>query len=187
VVDDPFAVLGVPPTATLEDVRAARRRLAKDAHPDHGGDETRMRELNRAFDLAVKAILRPEPGPDAPSPSSRTPPAPPPGPARRKHVGRRIEQDVPSFTIDLLPAEAFEALLVVVSWIGEVLVDDPPYLLDAHLHEPEPCWCRIELLPEAGGSTVGLTVAGIDGDDPPAVDEVRDRLVELLNQLERPI
>lgn len=92
---------------------------------------------------------------------------------------------MPSFSIDLLPAEAFEALVVVVGWIGEVLVDDPPYLLDTHLDEPAECWCRIELLPEAGASMVGLTVIGVEGSDPPAVDDVRDVLISCLHQLGR--
>ncbi|MEZ5216771.1 MAG: hypothetical protein R2715_09340 [Ilumatobacteraceae bacterium] len=51
--------------------------------------------------------------------------------------------------IEALPVEAYEALLVVATWIGEVLVDEPPYLLDVHLHEPRPCWCRLELVPDA--------------------------------------
>ena len=189
-MDDPFAVLGLPPTATLDDVRAARRRLAKSVHPDHGGDEARMREVNRAFDLAVKAILRPPAAAAAAGPTGPAPPTSPSGsrraqrPGRRE--GRRIEQDSPSFSIDLLPAEAFEALLVVISWVGEVLVDDPPYLLDALLREPQDCWCRIELLPEAGASMVSLTVAGLEGEDAPPVDDVRDLLVTLLNQLGEP-
>ena len=190
-MDDPFAVLGLPPTATLADVRAARRRLAKSVHPDHGGDEARMREVNRAFDLAVKAILRPPAAATAPAgPTDKAPTTTPPGPSRAQRpggrVGRRVEQDSPSFSIDLLPAEAFEALLVVVSWVGEVLVDDPPYLLDALLREPQDCWCRIELLPEAGASMVSLTVAGLEGEDAPPVDDVRDLLVTLLNQLGEP-
>ena len=179
-MDDPFAVLGLPSTATLEEVRAARRRLAKAVHPDRGGDERRMQEINRAFDLAVKAILRPPPGPVA-----EAPPPPPPRTADRRRPSRRIEQDIPSFSIDLLPAEAFEALLIVVGWIGVVLNDDPPYLLDAHLEEPAECWCRIELLPEAGASTVSLTVMGLEGDDPPPVEDVRDVLITCLGQLGR--
>jgi hypothetical protein len=150
-----------------------------------------MRELNRAFDLAVKALLRPEassgaqavPSPPAPTPASS---GREPRSARRHRVGRRIEQDVPSFSIELLPAEAFEALLIVVSQIGEVLADDPPYLLDALLREPQDCWCRIELLPEAGASMVGLTVAGLEGEAAPPVDDVRDVLVARLNRLSRP-
>ena len=62
--------------------------------------------------------------------------------------------DTPSFTIDVLPVDAFEALLVVCSWMGEMLVDDPPYVLEAFLHDPEPCWCRLDLVPDAGATTV---------------------------------
>ncbi len=38
-------------------------------------------------------------------------------------------RDVPSFTIEALPAEAFEALLVATAELGEVEDDDPPYEL----------------------------------------------------------
>ena len=69
--------------------------------------------------------------------------------------------DVASFTIEALPAEAFEALLVVSTWIGEVLVDEPPYQLDVVLEEPYACWCRLDLVPDAGATTVSLTLAGI--------------------------
>ena len=74
-----------------------------------------------------------------------------------------VEQDAPSFTVDALPVETFEALLVVAAWIGEVLDDDPPYVLECHLHEPAPCWCRLDLVPDAGGSTVSLTVVTAAG------------------------
>jgi len=72
--------------------------------------------------------------------------------------GRWVEQDAASFTIELLPVEAFEALVLVTGWYGEVLVDDPPYLLEVHLQDPSPCWCRFELMPEAGASMIGMTV-----------------------------
>src|SRR5215475_7371451 len=75
---DPFAVLGLAPTATLAEVRAARRRLAKEIHPDLGGDDGRMREVNRAFDQAVRRLLgRPERG-DPPPPPTPGEPAPAP-------------------------------------------------------------------------------------------------------------
>ena len=48
---DPFAVLDLPPTASPEDVAAAYRRLAKAWHPDRGGTEERMAEINSAYDL----------------------------------------------------------------------------------------------------------------------------------------
>jgi hypothetical protein len=129
------------------------------------------------------------PPPSTPAPTRRQR-RPPPAP-RRRHV----EQDSPSFTIDALPAEAFEALLVVASWIGEVVDDDPPYVLECRLDEPVPCWCRVDLVPDAGGSTVSLIVAALD--DAPGSDGsgavrvsaelVRDVWVDHLNRLGRPL
>ena len=184
---DPWAVLGLTDSATLDDVRAARRRLAKERHPDHGGDPDAMRELNTAFDRAVRTILHPVANPTAAGPSARESgmdrgarSTPPP---RRGRPRSPVEYDTPSFTIDVLPVDAFEALLVVAGWIGEVLVDDPPYLLDVHLHDPSPCWCRLELLPEAGGTTVNLTVASVGRDLAPPVEDVRDLWVDQLNRL----
>jgi hypothetical protein len=176
---DPFAVLGLSPNATLEEVRSARRKLAAQFHPDHGGDAAKMGEINVAFDAVVFQLLHPaatpSDGPIAPPPPS-APAAPP------RHY-RDVQHDAPSFTIDTLPAEAFEALLVVTSWMGEVLVDDPPYLLEVHLVEPGPCWCRLDLVPDAGASTVTLTVASIDGTPAPDVEAVRDLWVANLNLL----
>jgi DnaJ domain len=48
---DPHGVLGLPPTATPEEVAATYRRLAKEWHPDRGGPDERMAEINAAYDL----------------------------------------------------------------------------------------------------------------------------------------
>ena len=160
---DPFAVLGLSRDATLAEVRTARRRLAAEFHPDHGGDALRMGEINVAFDIVVAQL------------ADRREPSPP--------RFRGVQHDAPSFTIDALPVEAFEALLVVTSWIGEVLVDDPPYILEVHLTDPGPCWCRLDLVPDAGGSTVTLTVAPVGEDTAPDVESVRDVWVANLNRL----
>jgi hypothetical protein len=51
---DPHGVLGVPHTATPDEVAATYRRLAKEWHPDRGGGaaaEARMAEINSAYDL----------------------------------------------------------------------------------------------------------------------------------------
>jgi hypothetical protein len=85
--------------------------------------------------------------------------------------------------IESLPAEAFEALVVVTGWMGEVLVDDPPYLLDVHLYEPTECWCRLTLVPDAGSSTVSLVVAPVGAGAAPDVEVVRDLWVAQLNSL----
>ena len=92
-----------------------------------------------------------------------------------------------SFVIEALPVEAFEALLVVTSWIGEVIVDEPPYQLDVVLTDPLHCWCRLDLVPDAGASTVGITIARLP-DEPalPDIDDVRDLWVASLNRLGAP-
>ena len=175
---DPFSVLGVSPDATLDEVRTARRKLAAEFHPDHGGDPVRMGEINIAFDAVVAQITT--------RPASPPPSAPPAPPASQSSPARRypgVQHDAPSFTIDTLPVEAFEALLIVTSWMGEMLVDDPPYLLEVHLTEPSPCWCRLDLVPDAGSSTVTLTVASIDGTPAPDIELVRDLWVANLNSL----
>ena len=162
MTSDPFAVLGVSPDATPDEVRSARRRLAAEFHPDHGGDTARMGEINAAFDRVIAELdHRPNPPP----------------------IHRGVQYDAPSFTIDRLPVEAFEALLVVTSWMGELLVDGPPYVLEVHLTEPAPCWCRLDLVPDAGGSTVTLTVAAVGSDPAPDVESVRDTWVANLNLL----
>jgi hypothetical protein len=180
VTDDPFAVLGVAPGADEATLRAARRRLAKQVHPDHeGGDTARMERLNAAFDAALARLQPPVVTPTTNGSASPPPPPPPRSSGRFAH-------DVASFTIEALPAEAFEALLVVATWLGEVLVDDPPYQLDVALGEPFECWCRLDLVPDAGASTVALTLAAYDARPVPDLDAVRDAWVANLNQLGRP-
>ena len=186
---DPFSVLGLAPTATLAEVRAARRRLAKEIHPDLGGDESRMRDVNRAFDQAVRRLLgrpdRSDPPPPAPPPPAappagfRTTPRPPPAPPG---TGPWVQYDEPSFTIDTLPVDAFAALERVATGLGQVTAEDPPYLLEVLLQVPSPCWCRLELLPEAGGTTVMMVVTGVEGIRPPVIEAVRDEWVAALNR-----
>lgn len=78
--------------------------------------------------------------------------------------------------------EAFEALLIAGAILGRVADDEPPYRLDVLLDEPADTWCRLELVPDGGGSTVSLTVAGAPSDV--GVLEVRDRFVAELNLLD---
>jgi hypothetical protein len=176
----PFEVLGVSPNATLDELGAARRRRALTLHPDVGGDQAAMQALNQAYDDAVALRSVPAQPVEAPQPPPSSPPA---SRHRPRRPTRGVEYDSPSFTIDVLPVEAFEALLVVCSWMGEVLVDDPPYLLEAFLHDPEPCWCRLDLVPDAGGTTVSLMVSGVDGAPTPDPEVVRDEWVANLNRL----
>ena len=175
---DPYSVLGVDRAASADELAAARRRKAFEVHPDVGGTDEAMRELNAAFELAMAALSAELP------PHTEVAPEEPPRPRHEAaRTFRAPRSDTPSFTIDVLPAEAHEALLVVTSWMGEVLIDDPPYLLDVFLRDPAPCWCRLELVPDAGATTVSIVVAGVDGDPTPDPEDVRDVWVANLNRL----
>jgi len=144
-----------------------------------------MSEVNAAYEAAVARLgtTSTEHSPNAgeaggqqsDTPQRRTP-------THGSHAGTR--RDAPSFTVDVLPVEAFEALLVVNSWVGEVLDDEPPYRLEVFLREPWQCWCRLDLVPDAGATTVSLTVAAPDGMPTPDPEDVRDLWVALLNQYE---
>jgi hypothetical protein len=50
-----WAVLGLTSNASIDDIEAAFRRLARERHPDHGGTDAQMAELNKARDEARRA------------------------------------------------------------------------------------------------------------------------------------
>lgn len=180
--DDAFANLGLEPTASVEAILEARRKLAKQRHPDAGGSVEAMQQLNVAVEQALAAagsnrdsVQTPARHSSQPGQRRRSPTAP---------TGGGVRQDHPSFTIEALPAEAFEALLMVAAELGEVADDDPPYLLEAVLAPPLSAWCRMELVPDAGAVTVSITTARIPGHATPDVHEVRDAWIESLNRLD---
>ena len=69
--------------------------------------------------------------------------------------------------------------------MGEPLHADPPDILEVHLHEPTPCYCRFELLPEGAATMVSIIVGTIEPwmTSVPPTDVVRDLFVALVNQL----
>ena len=144
-----------------------------------------MRRLNDAASTALRAIARrddpaerdtePRPTPDG-RPAEASP--------GREWLGTRTASDVPSFTVEALPVETFEALLVVAPSLGEVLDDDPPYRLDAYIGVPHECWCRLDVVPDAGSSTVSVTIGSIDGHPVPSVETIRDLWIAELNALD---
>ncbi|KAJ8600150.1 hypothetical protein CTAYLR_008269 [Chrysophaeum taylorii] len=48
---DLYATLGVTPSATTEELRKAYHGLARQLHPDKGGDAKKMAEVSRAFEI----------------------------------------------------------------------------------------------------------------------------------------
>ena len=55
---DPYALLGIEATATLDDVKAAFRKKALEHHPDRGGDAAAFMAVKRAYDAIAKRRAR---------------------------------------------------------------------------------------------------------------------------------
>jgi hypothetical protein len=64
-------VLQLPPSADTDEVKRAYRRLARDHHPDHGGDVDGFHELQRAYEVLLRAEAPARPGPPRGRPSRR--------------------------------------------------------------------------------------------------------------------
>lgn len=48
---DYYKILGVPRTATADEIKKAFRKLARQHHPDAGGDEAKFKEINEAYEV----------------------------------------------------------------------------------------------------------------------------------------
>ena len=181
-MDDPFRQLGLNVHASAAEVRQARRDLAKEHHPDAGGDPDLMRVINVAAGAALRILADP-PEPVSAEPLMSKSDAATSSAEQPDDVG--MTHDVPSFTVEALPVETFDALLVVTSWIGEVIDEEPPYRLDVLIHVQNgvkfPCWCRLELVPDAGASTVSIGVGSYDDQPTPSITVLRDLWVAQLN------
>lgn len=181
VTTDPWVLLGLDRSASEAEVGEARRRLARERHPDLGGDVAEMQDINAAADQ-VLALLRTGSTQSDPLDSS---------PRRRQRGGRSRQPwresaavDHPSFTIEALPVDAFEALLLIATELGTLVDDDQPYRLEFRLEGDLRAWCEVTLVPDAGSTTASVAVAAEPGYPRPSVDRVRDLLVEGLNRLD---
>jgi hypothetical protein len=104
---DPRAVLGLPLDATRGEAQRAFRRLAKQTHPDAGGDAASFRAVADAWAALADELPADGPAGPGPAPARRGPglspharayrpapsrivwselrPSPTPAPARRRH------------------------------------------------------------------------------------------------------
>lgn len=168
-MEDPYQVLGVAPGATWEEVRRARRRLAKALHPDvhdpagRAHAEARLATVNRAFDQ-VRAAR-------AATDGAATTPADTAGGAGPEAAEGN------AFGVEALPVDAFEMLLLAAVNLGDVVAAEEPYLLAVLLDEPWPCQATLDLVPVAGGSIVTVDVAPRSFGVCPTGSQVRDALM----------
>lgn len=160
-VEDARAFFGLGREFSFEDLKQARRAKLLVAHPDHGGSVERLELVDMAFDS-----LRDE--------SRRHPVDESAGLSRR---------DFPSFTISVLPVEAFELLLLATAELGEVIDDDPPYRLEVMMFDPIDVWVIFDLVPDAGSTTVTLS---LEGRPSVSIEALRDRWIGALNDLQMP-
>ena len=186
---DCFEILGLDAEQADEgDVVRARRRLAAQFHPDRGGDSSRMVQINAATDRALQHIALRTRGGSGTEESSAPSQVRYEASERGRPRGGEPPQvvDRPSFTVDVLPVDAFEGLLLVVAELGEIVDEDPPYLLETLIRDRgdgHGTWCRLELVPDAGSTTVSLFVES-DGPGGASVTEIRDAWIEGLNRLD---
>ena len=54
-VDEAYAILGLAPGATPEQIKEAHHRLMIKLHPDHGGSDYLATQINRARDVLLRA------------------------------------------------------------------------------------------------------------------------------------
>lgn len=167
-------LLGLDPGASHEQIRDARRSLSLLHHPDRGGDPETMARINRAADELLAGSTEPARVPTNGSPTTATAPS----------TERAVVVDRPSFTIDVLPVEAHEVLSLAVASIGDLMDEDPPYVLEFTVFDVarngDRVWCRADIVPDAGSSTVSLSAEARYFDE---LEQLRDRLVGEINTL----
>lgn len=171
-----FDILGVPSTATEATIRSAWKKLAAQHHPDVGGKHETMLAINEAFETALRLIRA---GAE-PSVNKRTPPPPP-----KNRVSYAL-RDMSSFTVSCLPVEAWHLLEIAAAHCGQTIDEEPPYVMEFFLHDApfddvHDAWCRCELSPEAGATTVHLAL--INAPRHFGVEDLRDFLVDTINEV----
>jgi len=182
-MSDPFVVLGIERTADRDVIRAAWRALAKTSHPDVGGSHEQMKILNAAFRDAMSLA---DTKSEERSSNSRFSQSHETSSTKSVFVrSMHVRHDISSFTIDVLPVESFELLRVAASTLGQLIDEDCPYMIEFTLessrHEDVGSgWCRCDVVPEAGGSMVHLTIGGTST----PVENVRDEIIFCINDVQ---
>lgn len=180
-------ILGVDPTADVDEVRAAYRGLLLRTHPDVSGaaDATqRTIELTRAFRLLTDApVAEPASNEDA------RPPAPPPPPPPRPEFEPVVLELVDDDTIAVgAPAnETLMLLLEAAHRLGEISYLDPSVgLLEVVVEFVEAPTSSVLLAMQGratGVTDVFCTVEPLSGGEAPPADAVTRLLLRTLVEM----
>ena len=173
VEDSFYQLLGVTRASTVSEIVAARRVLAREFHPDRGGDPQHMALINLACDAIIASRGEQSSEPLSTNKSQTSVPGPP-----ARVVVTKFSEDRPSFTINALPVVAYEVLLLAARVLGDVSSDEPPYLLEVQLEDPPLTWCQLEIVPDAGSSSVSFVL-----DKETDTQEIRDLWVRTINEI----
>lgn len=153
------ALLGLEGEWTPAQLRDNWKREALRHHPDRGGSDSAMAAINTAYETLRRVDsdsgLRPD-----------------------DSVSSGIVVDRPSFVVDVLPVEAFEVIELAARVLGDVIDDDPPYSIEVLVEDPVMTWCRLEIVPDAGSSTVSIVADGRM-----SAEEMCDIWVRAINEL----
>jgi hypothetical protein len=175
MVDESFyQLLGVTRSSTVSEIVAARRVLVREFHPDRGGDPQHMALINLAFD----AIIAGHGEESVEQTTSTTTTKGSQVDIATSDSVSKFSIDHPSFTINALPVVAYEVLLLAARVLGDISSDEPPYLLEVQLEDPPMTWCRLEIVPDAGSSTISFVI-----DKEIDAQLIRDLWVTTINEI----
>lgn len=104
-------ILGVPPTATEDEIRKAYRKMAMETHPDKGGDEEQFKKVLDAYEILTGKKQEPRPEPQQ-NPFGRNPFGNPFG----RGGGFRMKARPLNLQIDLTVEEIFHGCVKKVNF-----------------------------------------------------------------------
>ncbi len=179
---DPYEVLGIKPTATDDEVKAAYRSMARKYHPDNYADnplselaEEKMQEINEAYDAIVRMRKSGNSGSAGYNAGSRTGYAS--GSSRYGDVRMMIQQNNlvdAQMVLDGVPSNARDgewyflkgSVLYKKGWLEEAFRHfETACRMDPGNMEYRQAYNRVAMSRQTGGYRTATTGAGCDGCD----------------------
>lgn len=193
-LDQARAILELPAQVTLDDVRAAYRRLLRRHHPDvdrGAGAQARTATIIEAYELVVGWAAEEGDPPVLRWPVNDLAPAPGPEPARVRADGPydvvdAQALDTDTIAVDAPPPETYAALMEAASRVGNIAyVDRQLGIVETMVRfEGGPtCSVVMTLQGRATFTEIFCTMESIEAAPTPPIGPVIDALVEALREL----